>query len=424
MKMEIVAREEAQCERCGRCLHACPSYRHLGIETFSPRGRLDLIRARECGDLSPGPRFKESMDSCLQCLACSNVCPKGVESAQHIRWEKTWSIRKTSHPGRLLERIILKMILSNRHALYAVTALAARLQRLFMMGHASTARHLPLFLPEIIAGRKIPQISLKSFSSRFPDQMEPPSGIRPRGSVILYTGCFFGYADLGPASAAVRVLCENGFTVRIPHAQTCCGAPALMGGHPDIARKTAETNLISLEGTDPIITICATCGNALKNDYSEMLGEKSNYRYRPERLPGRVHDIIDFLQDLPDLRLGAIPVNRSFTIHDPCHLNHGMHVSQEMRDLLSRIPGLVLSEMEDAQVCCGGSGLGALKNTYLANKLGRSKAEAIAETGAHLAASPCPGCLLQIRDHLSRIASPVNAVHPVELLAMTFKSSG
>ena len=66
---------DIQCERCGRCLTVCPVYQQTRIETFSPRGRLELIRAVSTGELTPGDRYRQSIQSCLQCLACLNACP-------------------------------------------------------------------------------------------------------------------------------------------------------------------------------------------------------------------------------------------------------------------------------------------------------------------------------------------------------------
>ena len=40
------------CIRCGRCLPVCPTYQETQLETFSPRGRLNLLRAVEDGRLA------------------------------------------------------------------------------------------------------------------------------------------------------------------------------------------------------------------------------------------------------------------------------------------------------------------------------------------------------------------------------------
>lgn len=412
--------DQPECERCGRCLQVCPSYRNQGIETFSPRGRLDLIRAMACHELLPGPRYRESMETCLQCLACFRACPKGVNGAETIREEKARMI--SGSPGFMnrVERMILKLILTNRHALYAVTAVLSRLQRILKMHQGPQVRHLPLFLPELLSGRRIPLLSTTPVFSGFPELTGPSPGTRIRGRVLLYTGCFFGYADTKPAAAAMKVLHENGYQVRIPGNQTCCGAPALLGGYPDIARQTAETNLVALAGNDPVITLCATCGNCLKNDYPNLFTSDDRNRSRALDLSGRIVDIHQFLAGQTSITLGSSAVEQRVTIHDPCHLNRGLGVSAEVRTLLKQVPGLDIHEMDQADACCGGGGLCALHNPDLSQKLGSAKAESIIQSDSSMAASPCPGCLLQINDCLSRKQSSINAVHPVELLAATF----
>lgn len=434
MKTAQILSEEVQCERCGRCLRLCPSYQSQGIETFSPRGRLDLIRAVSCNELFPGLRYMASIQSCLQCMACTSSCPKGVKAAALIRHEKALLVKKNPSLRTAAERALLSMVLSSRHALYGVTALLSKIQSLFMTGNdASQVRHLPMFLPEIFAGRAVPVLSRRPFFFQFPETSSPPSGIREKGSVILYTGCFFGYADTGPVKAALLLLHQNGYNVRIPKNQTCCGAPSLLGGYPDIARKNAEKNLAALDGTEPVITLCATCGNCLKNDYHELFysnladGGSSTASRRNSRnlknaraLSGRVVDISRFLADQSKLKLGKTPVKEKVTIHDPCHLNRGLEVSEEMRYLLRHVPELEIHEMEHPDTCCGGGGLCAMKNPDLSRTLGSAKADSILDTRANIATTPCPGCLLQISNSLSQKNSTVKAVHPVELMARTF----
>ena len=69
-----------RCISCGFCLPECPTYRLTGVETSSPRGRINLMRAVETGVLpEDDPTVVEEASFCLGCRACEPVCPAGVE---------------------------------------------------------------------------------------------------------------------------------------------------------------------------------------------------------------------------------------------------------------------------------------------------------------------------------------------------------
>jgi glycolate oxidase iron-sulfur subunit len=72
------------CVHCGFCLTTCPSYRVIGKETDSPRGRIYLMDAINKGEAPLSPASVEHFDSCLGCLACTTACPSGVQYDQLI----------------------------------------------------------------------------------------------------------------------------------------------------------------------------------------------------------------------------------------------------------------------------------------------------------------------------------------------------
>ncbi len=67
------------CVHCGFCLQACPTFLATGDEADSPRGRIELMRALEAGELEPDdPAVAVHLDRCLGCRGCEPVCPSGV----------------------------------------------------------------------------------------------------------------------------------------------------------------------------------------------------------------------------------------------------------------------------------------------------------------------------------------------------------
>ena len=65
----------ATCVHCGLCLDFCPTYRLLGHEADSPRGRIYQVRQVYEGKTSPDdPDFREHIYACLDCRACQTAC--------------------------------------------------------------------------------------------------------------------------------------------------------------------------------------------------------------------------------------------------------------------------------------------------------------------------------------------------------------
>ena len=65
------------CVHCGFCLAACPTYRELGQEMDTPRGRIVLMKQVFEGTLT-WAEAQPHIDRCLGCLACEPACPSGV----------------------------------------------------------------------------------------------------------------------------------------------------------------------------------------------------------------------------------------------------------------------------------------------------------------------------------------------------------
>src|SRR5437867_4283123 len=92
------AKDLDRCVHCGLCLNACPTYRELGVEMDSPRGRIYQMVQVASGASEIGPDYKEHIDLCLACRACESACPSGVQYGRLVEAARAEIEQKSKRP--------------------------------------------------------------------------------------------------------------------------------------------------------------------------------------------------------------------------------------------------------------------------------------------------------------------------------------
>lgn len=395
------------CVHCGICLPQCPTYRVLGQEMDTPRGRLYLMRAAAEGRIGLTANFVRHMDRCLGCRACETACPSGVPFGRLLEQVRGQIERRVPRPpSRRLLRWLLLGLLTRPDRLGLLLGLLRLYQRSGLQRVVRRGRLLPPFPRLQAMERLLPPLPV-SVGDGWPERLEAEGA--PRGTAALLTGCV--QAALFPEvhRATVHLLARAGYRVVVPRGQVCCGALHLHWGARQAARRLARINVAAFEEADWVVVNAAGCGATLR-EYGHLLPGTP----AAARLAARVRDVSELLTDgLPGPRA---PLELTVTYHDPCHLVHGQRVREAPRALLRAIPGLKLVELAEADLCCGSAGVYNLLEPDIAQALLARKLERIAATGAEVVATGNPGCLLQLRMGLSARGLRVRAHHPVELL--------
>jgi glycolate oxidase iron-sulfur subunit len=401
------------CVHCGFCLQACPTFLATGDESDSPRGRIELMRALERGELTAtDAALSYHLDRCLGCRGCEPVCPSGVHYAQGLE-----AARAQITAARGVPRLA-------RLALWALTS----------PGISSAvywfARLLRAVLPRGVAGWGRVRFGLGMLAVTKPGgrgryeavkggrrHATPTASYRPLPPVTaqLFRGCVMQGLFSHVHDATIRTLAVNGYQAVDVPGQGCCGALHAHAGLLDEARALARTNIEAFgDGDQPIVVNSAGCG-ALMKEYAHVVGDT-----RSERFAARVRDVTELLAPPAP---GA-PLDLHVAYDPPCHLLHAQGVALPPLQLFAAIPLLELVEVPGAAECCGSAGLFTLLEPEMSRAVLDTKLDRLREAAPQVVATGNPGCLMQIGAGLAALGLPTQVRHPVELLDDAYRAAG
>lgn len=413
------------CVHCGFCLSTCPSYRVIGKETDSPRGRIYLMDAINEGQAPLAEATAEHFDSCLGCLACVTTCPSGVRYDQLIAATRPQVERNYSRslPERLLRKLIFATFPYPERLRLLLSPLVVY-QKLGVQKWVRSLGVLKSISPQLAAMEAmLPPISNQAFQDNLPELV--PANGEKRYRVGLILGCVQRVFNPEVNEATVRVLTANGCEVVIPPTQGCCGALSHHQGQEDQAKTLARQMIDNFAATevDAVLINASGCGHTLK-EYATLLHDDPEYREKAIAFVKRVKDVQEFLAEvgltapLSPLQDGSL----TLVYQDACHMLHGQKISLQPRQLLRQIPGVTLREPIDAALCCGSAGVYNILQPEVAHELGQQKVTNLLNTGASVIASANIGCFVQISRHLALQGRSVPVLHPMQLLDYSIRN--
>ena len=400
------------CVHCGFCLQACPTFLATGDESDSPRGRIELMRGLERGEIAAtDPALVYHLDRCLGCRGCEPVCPSGVQYGHGLE-----AARSRITAARGVSRL-------TRLALWALTT--AGISRVVYW----FARRLRSLLPRRVAGFGRIRFAMgmlvatKGGNGRNKavkggkGRIAGTASSRPFPPVPaqLFHGCVQDGLFSHVHDATRRVLQVNGYEITDPPGQVCCGALHAHAGLLEEARALARGNIDAFGDSDvPIVVNSAGCG-ALMKEYGHLLGDD-----RAQRFAGRVRDVTELLAPA----VPGAPLDLHVAYDPPCHLLHAQRISAQPLKLFAAIPLLELVPVPGAAECCGSAGLFTLLEPEMSRAVLRAKLDRLRDAAPQVVATGNPGCLMQLGAGLAAAGIAAQARHPVELLDDSYRAAG
>ncbi|HJS42752.1 MAG TPA: heterodisulfide reductase-related iron-sulfur binding cluster, partial [Gemmatimonadales bacterium] len=379
------------CVHCGFCLQACPTFLATGDESDSPRGRIELMRALERGELTADDdALAYHLDRCLGCRGCEPVCPSGVQYGHGLE-----AARHQLAVARGVSRLA-------RLALWALTTpRVSKVVYWFARALRATA------IPRRLAGWGRLRFAMGMLAATKPDSRRRSGAVGggssrsattassrplPPLTAQLFRGCVQQGLFSHVHAATKRALSVNGYQIQEVSGQVCCGALHAHAGLIDKARVLARVNIAAFgNGDQPIVVNSAGCGALLK-EYGHLVGDDAGARFG-----ARVRDVTELLAgDAMRGPVAGAPLDLHVAYDPPCHLLHAQGVAVPPLKLFAAIPLLELVTVPGAAECCGSAGLFTLLEPEMSRAVLAVKIERLRAAAPQVVATGNPGCQMQI----------------------------
>jgi glycolate oxidase iron-sulfur subunit len=402
------------CVHCGLCLNHCPTYKLLGNEMDSPRGRIYQVLQVNEGRMELGDTFVTHIDRCLGCVACEIACPSGVKYGRIVERARAQIEQGYKRPAaqRLLRSFFYKKVITNFGTLRRVAGLLRLYQRSGLQTLLRKSGLLKL-LGMADLDRLSPQIDREFFFDQIGKVFLAVG--EKRGKVAFVAGCINNVAFSHLNRATVNVLVENGIEVHIPAGQGCCGALHAHAGLREEARELARHNInVFLGGDyDAIVTNAAGCGSNMK-EYDDLLENDPAYLGRAKEFKAKVKDVTEYLAGI-GLRAPKKKIARRVAYQDACHLANAQRIRTQPRELLAAI-GCELVELPHSDQCCGSAGVYNVAQNELSMLILEKKMEDVTSVSSDMLATANVGCMIQLRAGAEQRGLNLPVKHVIELL--------
>ncbi|WP_449246026.1 (Fe-S)-binding protein [Desulfarculus baarsii] len=352
-----------RCFRCGYCKLpsdysdlSCPSYLKYRFETFSPGGRMWLLRGWLDGQLQTSPRLQEIIYSCAACGNC----------VEHCNFPK-------------FKDHILDAFIAARGLMVEEGQVPPTVRDYFKAIQQSGN---PYKAPQSARGNWAKGLDLAAYAGQ---------------EYLFYAGDVASYDERAQmmARAAVTALKERGVDFGVLGASELAdGNETRVLGERMLFEVLAQANIEQWQGlgVQKIVTVDPHAYHAIRNHYPALGGQFEVFHYSQLLAPA--------LKAQPPAGPGrAVRV----AFHDPCYLGRHNGEFKAPRKALQATPGVELIELPRARknaLCCGGGG-GNFFTDIVGAGPGAPARERVREAvanGAEVLAVACPNCLKMLSD--------------------------
>jgi Fe-S oxidoreductase len=379
-KMPRIQQELASCLQCGYCISVCEAHEQTPWESVTPRGKVYYINQLYNGggmidkflgrEVVLSPYFVDAMYKCTGCGNCEAVCHANIPLVEFWETIRKWLVDEGVGPMSAHKGMANKV--GEVHNPY---------------GEKPSKRGD--WWPAEVPRAEVPD-------------------------VIFFAGCTGAYRQQALPQTGVRVLARANVKMNmLGNDEWCCSSPLLRTGTHKYSQECAQKVVEKADGmgAKDMVMTCSGCYKTISTDFGKFYAKTGQ----------NVYHLSQYAEKLIAER--KLPLNHEFkakvTYHDPCHMGRHMGVFDTPRNVLKKIKGIELVEMdrnrENSRCCGAGGGFKSQYNTMAVN-IAAERIRDAEETGAEILVTCCPFCVVNLTEGAKQIGSKIKIMDLSEVL--------
>ncbi len=372
-KLLFLDKPALKCEECNVCSSYCTVASSFnGVETWSAKGRMLLIRGMAKEELPISPKILDVLYTCSNCGLCFAECLQHSELHEAVRAARRKMVLQGVAPD--IFKLAAKNIVEVGDP--SGTPIQKRLSWL----------------------RKVSNL-----------------GFKDRANVLYWAGCTLSTRTPNTAKAVANILnIANVDVMFLGKDEGCCGYILLSTGLWDEAMENAckLAEKVRKASVKTLVTSCAGCYYTFVKLFPGILDVE---------MPCEVLHASEYIENLMkkgQIDLASVDVKATF--HDPCSLGRHANVYDAPRNVLNGIPELQFAEMSlsrnSSRCCGGGGGLWSYNNRVSANSALNRVERDVAPLNVNILATACPTCQLNLRNASAKTSIQVKICDFAEIV--------
>mgnify|MGYP001147307910 CR=1 FL=1 len=241
--------------------------------------------------------------------------------------------------------------------------------------------------------------------------------------VGLFIPCYIDHLFPDVGFATIEVLEKHGVEIDFPRQQTCCGQPMANTGCQEDTRPLALKFFEIFKDYSYVVCPSGSCVSMVRHHYDDYLAGRPGF----EELKRKTFELCEFLTDVLKVERIAGKFPHRVGLHNSCHGHRALRLGQpseivappfnKVRQLLSSLEGIQLTELSRPDECCGFGGTFAVNEEAVSTRMGLDRLSDHEQAGTQVLTAADMSCLMHLDGLIRRHRKGIHVMHVAQIFA-------